>query len=79
MNSEWFFVKNKSDEEWIILMTTRTVEIIWDTGDIDQREILPRKVKIPRGIDLTNDAISDWLTSEYDWTVLDWWVSKESL
>lgn len=77
MNSEWFFIRNKEKEDWIVLLTERTIEVVWDTDDVDQREILPRKVKLPAGIDLTNSEITNYLSNQFGYTVSDWWVYRD--
>lgn len=79
MNNEWFFIKQREEEQWIKLLTTRKVDVIWDTSnteDLTDVENLPRTVTVPKDIDLTNEDICDYLSNEYGYCVSDWWVSE---
>ena len=76
--SQWFYIQQWKRAAWERLLEHRTVRVHWDTDDEDQREILPKLVKIPAGIDLTNEEILNYLSHTFDWCVLDWSVPHGS-
>lgn len=79
MNNEWFFIKNREEQQWIKLLMNRKVDVIWDTSGSDSTEDikdLPRTVKVPSDIDLTNESICKYLSDKYGYCVSDWWVSE---
>ena len=79
MKNEWFYLRQWRQRSWERLLEHRTVRVSWDTDDGDQRETLPQFVRIPDEIDLTNEEISNDLSSTFGWCVLDWSVAQESL
>ena len=79
MSSQWFYMQQWRQRAWERLLEHRTVRVNWDTDDRDQREILPKLVRIPEGIDLDNDSISNYLSNEYGYCVYDWYVSHKPL
>ena len=71
-NLSWFYSRMWAKKRWQKLLETRTVKVIWET---DGEEVeLPEIVKLPDDLDLTNEAISNYLSDEYGWLVLDWGV-----
>ena len=77
MDNEWFYLRQWKQKSWERLLEHRTIRVHWDTDEVDQREILPRFVKIPEGIDLTNEAISNYLSDTYGWCVVDWFAARK--
>ena len=71
-NLSWFYSRMWAQKRWEKLLETRTVRVVWET---DGEEVeLPETVKLPDDLDLTNEAISNYLSDEYGWLVLDWGV-----
>lgn len=77
MSDQWFYLRQWKKASWERLLEHRTVRVSWDTSEEDQRETMPQFVKIPDGIDLTNAAISNYLSDTFGWSVLDWSVANE--
>ncbi len=73
--SQWFYIRQWKQQAWANLLEHRTVRVSWDTDDGDQRETLPQFVRIPDGIELTNDGICNYLSDTFGWCVLDWSVA----
>ena len=76
--SQWFYIRQWKQKSWERLLEHRTIRVHWDTDDEDQRETLPQFVKIPDGIYLTNEGISNYLSDTFDWCVIDWSVAKRN-
>ena len=76
MNNQWFYLRQWQQKSWERLLEHRTVRVSWDVDKEDQREILPKFVRIPDGIDLSNEAISNYLSDTFDWCVADWFVAQ---
>ena len=76
MDNQWFYLRQWQQKSWERLLEHRTIRVSWDTAAEDQREILPQFVRIPDGIDLTSEGISNYLSDKYGWCVLDWSVAK---
>ena len=74
--SQWFYIQQWKRKAWERLLEHRTVRVSWDVDDGDQRETLPQFVKIPAGIDLTDDAICNYLSNTFGWTVYDYSVAN---
>ena len=70
--SQWFYLQQWKQNAWERLLEYRTVRVVWDTDDEDQKEILPRFVRIPEEIELTNEGICDYLSDTFGWCVKDW-------
>ena len=77
MSSQWFYIRQWRQKAWERLLEHRTVRVSWDTDDGDQRETLPQFVRIPEDVELTNEAISNYLSDTFGWTVLDWFAAHE--
>ena len=77
MSNNWFYIQRWRQKAWEALLEHRTVRVSWDTDDSDQRETLPQFVKIPEGIELTNEGICNYLSGTYDWCVKDWFVADK--
>ena len=75
MSSQWFYIQQWKQRAWESLLEHRTVRVQWDTDGLDQREILPKIVKIPEGVELTNEGICGYLSDTYSWCVSDWNVA----
>ena len=73
--SQWFYIRQWKQKAWERLLEYRTVRVIWDTDEEDQRETLPQFVQIPEGIELTNEGICNYLSDTYGWCVSDWSVA----
>ena len=73
--SQWFYIRQWKRAAWERLLEHRTVRVSWDTAEEDQRETMPQFVKIPEGIELTNEGISNYLSSTFGWCVSDWSVA----
>ena len=73
--SQWFYIQQWKQRSWERLLENRTVRVVWDTDEEDQREILPQFVQIPDGIELTNEGICNYLSDAYGWCVGDWSVA----
>ena len=73
--SQWFYIRQWKEKSWERLLEHRTVRVVWDTPDEDQKETMPQFIKIPDGIDLTNEAISNYLSDTFGWCVADWSVA----
>ena len=70
--SQWFYIRQWKQKAWQRLLEHRTVRVKWDTAEEDQRETMPQFVRIPEGIELTNESISNYLSDTFGWCVLDW-------
>ena len=75
MNNQWFYLQQWRQRAWERLLEHRTVRVSWDTAEEDQRETMPQFVRIPDGIDLTNEGISNYLSDTFGWCVRDWSVA----
>ena len=75
MSSQWFYMQQWRQRAWERLLEHRTVRVMWQTDDIDQREILPKFVKLPNDVELTNEGICKYLTDTYEGCVYDWSVA----
>jgi len=73
--SQWFYIRQWKQKSWERLLEHRTVRVSWDTAEEDQRATMPQFVRIPEGIDLTNDGISNYLSDTFGWCVSDWSVA----
>ena len=76
MSNQWFYIRQWKQKSWQRLLEHRTVQVHWDTDGVDQRETLPKFVKLPPEVELTNDGISSYLSDTYDWCVKDWFVAQ---
>ena len=76
MSSQWFYLRQWKQKAWQRLLEHRTIRVCWDTDLEDQREILPKFVKLPSGVELTNEGICNYLSETYDWCVSDWFVAQ---
>ena len=78
MSNHWFYIQQWQKKSYEKLKKHRTVRVSWEAleGDRDQRETLPRFVKIPDHIELSNRAIRNYLSDIYGYTVYDWSVSQ---
>ena len=76
MDNQWFYLRQWQQRSWERLLEHRTVRVSWDTDSENQREILPQFVKIPNGIDLTNEGISNYLSDTFGLRVSDWFVAQ---
>ena len=74
--SQWFYIRQWKQKSWERLLEHRTVRVSWEVDDGDQRETLPQFVKIPDGIDLTNEGIGNYLSDTFGWLVQDWSVAQ---
>ena len=75
MTNEWFYLRQWRQRSWERLLEHRSVQIYWDTDDEDQREILPKYVTLPPEVELTNEAICNYLSNTFGWCVKDWTVA----
>jgi len=73
--SQWFYLRQWQQKAWERLLEHRTVRVSWDTGEEDQRETMPQFVRIPAGIELTNEGISNYLSDTFGWCVSNWVVA----
>ena len=73
-NLNWFYSQRWAQKKWEKLLETRTVKIVWKTNGEEVE--LPKVVKLPNDLDLTNEAISNYLSNEYGWLVLEWGVAE---
>ena len=73
--SQWFYIRQWKQKAWERLLEHRTVRVKWDIPDEDQRETMPQFVRIPDGIELTNEGICDYLSDTFGWCVSDWSVA----
>ncbi len=78
MDNQWFYIRRWRQKSWQRLLEHRTVRVCWDTPDLDQKETMPQFVRIPDSIELTNEAISNYLTDRFGWCVLDWSVADRN-
>ena len=76
MDNQWFYIRQWKQQAWERLLEHRTVRVCWEADDGDQRETLPQFVKIPDGIDLTNEGIGNYLSDTFGWLVHDWSVAQ---
>ena len=76
MDNQWFYLRQWKQKAWERLLEHRTVKVQWDVPEENLRETMPQFVKIPAGIDLTNEGISNYLSDTYGWCVSDWFVAK---
>tara|TARA_X000000950_G_scaffold218134_2_gene262501 strand:- start:201 stop:437 length:237 start_codon:yes stop_codon:yes gene_type:complete len=76
--SQWFYIQQWKQKAWERLLEHRTIRVSWDTDEEDQREIMPQFVRIPDGIDLTNESISNYLSDTFGRSVADWNVARGS-
>tara|TARA_Y100000992_G_C20932828_1_gene335301 strand:- start:220 stop:474 length:255 start_codon:yes stop_codon:yes gene_type:complete len=76
MNNQWFYLQQWRQKAWQRLLEYRTIRVHWDTDNIDSREVLPKFVKLPEEVELTNKGISNYLSDTFDWCVLDWSVAQ---
>lgn len=75
MSNQWFYIRQWKQAAWQRLLEHRTVRVQWDTDTIAQREILPKTVKIPEGVELTNEGICGYLSDTFGFCVYDWNVA----
>ena len=75
MSNQWFYIRQWKQKSWERLLEHRTVRVSWDTAEEDQRETMPQFVRIPEGIELTNEGISNYLSDTFGWCVSDWSVA----
>ena len=73
-NLNWFYSQRWAQKKWQKLLETRTVKIVWKTDGTDLD--LPKKVKLPDDLDLTDKAICNYLSDEYGRLVLNWTVTE---
>lgn len=78
MDNQWFYIQQWKQKAWERLLEHRTVRVCWDIPDEDQRETMPQFVRIPDGVDLNNEGISNYLSDTFGWTILDWHVARRS-
>ena len=76
MDNQWFYIRQWKQQAWERLLEHRTVRVCWEVDDGNQRETLPQFVKIPDGIDLTNEGIGNYLSDTFGWLVQDWSVAQ---
>ena len=76
MDNQWFYIRQWKRAAWARLLEHRTIRVVWDTDDADQREILPKHVKLPDEVELTNKGISNYLSDTYNWSLADWFVAQ---
>ncbi len=76
MNNQWFYLQQWRQKAWQRLLEYRTIRVHWDTDNTDCREILPKFVKLPEEVELTNEGIGNYLSDTFDWCVLDWNVAQ---
>ena len=73
-NLNWFYSQRWAQKKWEKLLETRTIKVIWDSSE--EVTSLPEKVKLPDDLDLTDKAISNYLSEEYGHTFLNWMISE---
>lgn len=76
MSSQWFYLRQWKQKAWQRLLEHRTIRVSWDTGEEDQRELLPKFVKLPEEVELTNEGITAYLSDTYSWCISDWFVAQ---
>ena len=76
MDNQWFYIRQWKRAAWERLLEHRTVRVCWQVDNGDQRERMPQFVRIPEGIDLTNECISNYLSDTFGWLVQDWSVAR---
>ena len=76
MDNQWFYLRQWQQKSYERLLSHRTVRVSWNMDIGDQRETLPQFVRIPDEIDLTNHAISNYLSDTFGWCVSDWFVAQ---
>ena len=77
MDNQWFYLRQWKQKAWERLLEHRTVRVHWNTDEEDQRETLPQFVKIPDDVELTNEAISNYLSDTFEWCVADWFAAHK--
>ena len=77
MSDQWFYLRQWKKASWERLLEHRTIRVSWDMPNEDQRETMPQFIKIPIGIDLTNEAICNYLSNTFGWRVVDWSVADQ--
>jgi len=78
MDNQWFYIKRWNAHSKERLAKHRIVRVSWDTDLEAQSQTLPQFVKIPDGIELTNTGITNYLSDQFGWCVLDWSVAYGS-
>ena len=73
-NLSWFYSRVWAQKRWQKLLETRTVQVVWETDG--EKVELPETVKLPDDLNLTNEAILNYLSNEYGWLVLQWGVAE---
>ena len=73
--SQWFYIRQWKQKAWERLLEYRTIRVKWQTDNLSQRETLPKLVKLPLDVELTNEGICKYLTDKYGWCVYDWSVA----
>ena len=78
MDNQWFYIRQWKRAAWERLLEHRTIRVSWDTAEDDQKETMPQFVRLPEGVELTNEGISNYLSDTYGWAVLDWNVATRT-
>ena len=77
MNNQWFYIRQWKQKSWERLLEHRTIRVHWDVSENEQSDTLPKFVRLPAEIDLTNKAISSYLSKMFSWSVSSWSVAHK--
>ena len=78
MNNQWFYIRQWKLSAHQQLQKHRTIRVSWKYSEIEDRETRPIFVKIPTEVELTTEAIDNYLSTTFGWGVASWAVSKRS-
>ena len=73
--SQWFYIRQWKAAAKERLKAHRTIHVSWNTLDTQEKE-LPKFVKLPEEVPLTNDTIFNYLLTEYKSKAVDWSVPQ---
>ena len=79
MNNQWFYLRQWKQSAWQRLLEYRTIKVIWKLEDTEARDDLPKIIKIPLEVELTDDGISTYILNTYGVKIIDWNASRSPL
>ena len=72
---EWFYMQQWKKKQYEHLVQHRLILVHWET--YEQEVNLPRTVKLPPEVELTDSAINNYLSETYGYLVSSWRVATE--
>ena len=72
---EWFYIQRWKKNQYEHLVQHRLILVQWET--YEEKLNLPRTVKLPPEVELTDSAINNYLSETYGYLVSSWRVVTE--